>query len=173
MRFILSKTMLTYLIFSTLAVGSTALAQVEPELSPVTWDCLEQTCRAFDVPLALIIGLMDMESGQVGRVSRNKNGSYDIGPMQINSSWLGKLGAAGIDENHLRNNGCVNVAAAGWLLRSLLASEPSVQEAIARYHSPNKDRGQKYLQKVKARMYTLDVSRTLKRANGSIPGFSE
>lgn len=161
------------LLFVALAVESAAWAQPGRELSPVTWECVERASQAFDVPLALIIGLMDTEGGQVGRVSRNKNGTYDIGPMQINSSWLGKLKTAGVEEKTLKNNGCVNVAAAGWLLRSLLASESSVQEAIARYHSPSKSKGKQYLQTVTRRMYTLDVSRTLERANKTVHGFSE
>lgn len=156
-----------FVMVLSLALISSNAAWAEP-LSPVTWDCLERTASEFNVPLAVLVGIMDQESGQVGKVSKNKNGTYDVGPMQINSEWLPKLKAAGVSEEDLCNNGCVNVAAAGWLLRALISSSPSIQDAIAKYHSPKKDRGEWYLRKVIQRMYTLDADATLTHANQAV-----
>jgi soluble lytic murein transglycosylase-like protein len=45
----------------------------------------------------------------------NRDGSYDIGLMQINSTWLPKLSQWGITEASLLD-GCVNAYVGTWIL---------------------------------------------------------
>lgn len=51
----------------------------------------------------------------------NKDGSYDIGLMQINSSHLDELAAFGIAEKDLAQNPCLNVQVGAWILSRNLA----------------------------------------------------
>ncbi|MDR2612672.1 MAG: hypothetical protein LBG06_07585, partial [Deltaproteobacteria bacterium] len=78
-----------------------------------------------------------------------------------------RLGALGVSEELLRDNGCVNVAAAAWILRSALAEGGGPLEAVASYHSRKPGRRRAYLRAALARAPRLDVARTLARANGA------
>ena len=64
-------------------------------------------------------GLRDQEAGWIGAEVRNSNGSYDLGPLQINSWWIPRIaalvGRAPVQVRHwLRFDPCFNAQAAGW-----------------------------------------------------------
>ena len=83
---------------------------------PVTRECMAFAAKRNHIPLPLLYGILATENGTIGRVNWNRNGSYDIGPMQINSSWLPKLAAIGITRRELLDNGCLNVTVGAWIL---------------------------------------------------------
>jgi hypothetical protein len=134
--------------------------------NPVTWGCLAQSSRDFKVPLSMLLVIMDLEQGRVGMESRNKNGSVDYGPMQINSLWLPKLRVLGINERLLRDDGCVNVAVGAWLLRSHLKDAKDPWDAVAAYHSKTPRHARRYRKVALGRARSIDVGRTISRANG-------
>jgi soluble lytic murein transglycosylase-like protein len=138
------------------------------ELAPVTFECARDAGESFSVPLALILLIMDTESGVVGKESSNRNGSKDLGPMQINSLWLPKLETLGISREDIRDNGCVNVAVASWILREHLIETGDPLKALARYHSKNPERARIYTKAALERASHLDVEKTLTRANGKL-----
>ncbi len=53
--------------------------------------CITDAARFFGIDAELVFTLFDNEGGKVGTFSRNTNGTYDIGPMQINSSNLPEI----------------------------------------------------------------------------------
>ncbi|MDR3153162.1 MAG: transglycosylase SLT domain-containing protein [Deltaproteobacteria bacterium] len=159
----LAASLLAALAFLAAAGGARA------DVSPVTFQCLEESAARFQVPLAMILMIMDTESGSVGRASPNPNGSRDLGPMQVNTWWLGRLAPFGVTEELLRDDGCVNVAVAAWILRGALSEGGGPLAAVASYHSPKPGRGRIYLKAVLERAGKLDVERTLARANASRP----
>jgi hypothetical protein len=134
----------------------------------VTWECLADCSRRFEVPLAALLMVMGQEAGQVGRSSLNQNGTRDLGPMQINTVWLGTLSALGIGEALVRDDGCVNLAVGAWILRSHLRRTGSLARAVADYHSRRPEAGQKYLGQALARAKRLSVAAALARANGAV-----
>jgi hypothetical protein len=113
---------------------------------------------------------MDTEAGTVGLASPNPDGSRDLGPMQINSLWLPRLGALGLGEAAVRDHGCVNLAVGAWILRGHLRRTGSLRRAIADYHSREPARGRRYLRLALARLGGLDAARTLARANRGLAG---
>lgn len=120
-----------------------------PEDDPAIRACVAKATAAFDIqPLPLYL-ILDVEAGEVGRNSRpNRNGTYDIGPAQINSSHLGKLAARGISEDVLRNDLCVNILVQGWLYKDGLKRAKSPAKAIAIYHSPDPELQRVYLERI-------------------------
>jgi hypothetical protein len=55
-------------------------------------------------------------------VGPNDNGSYDLGPMQINTIWLPELAQSwGVSESTaykwVRDDPCTNMGVAAWILR--------------------------------------------------------
>ncbi len=64
--------------------------------------CFEEAGRYYGVSPHLLWAIAKVESNFNPRaINRNKNGTYDIGLMQINSSWLPYLKKHGIDPSLL------------------------------------------------------------------------
>jgi len=118
------------LLLSSLALA----AQAQP-------DCLRVAAEHYRVPLALMQAILKTEGGRPGMAVRNNNGSFDLGPMQINTIWLPRLQPRGITLARLRDDYCVNVAVGTWILARELQRLPrrpsraDVWQAAASYHS--------------------------------------
>jgi hypothetical protein len=141
-------------------------SKLRAETTPLSWGCLTESSLLFQVPISMILIVLDTERGTVGKSSLNKNGTRDYGPMQINSIWLPRLKSLGITEELLRDNGCVNVAVGAWILREHLEKTGDPMVAISIYHSRVKKHRERYLKQAMSRAKTLDVMKTLSRANG-------
>jgi hypothetical protein len=94
-------------------------------------------------------GLRDQEAGWVGAEVANRDGSHDLGPMQINSWWVGKIAAITRARPELvrwwlANDACFNVNAARWIFLSGLAATGEYWKAVGTYHSPTAWRQQRY-----------------------------
>jgi len=86
------------------------------------------------VPQAALYAILDVEGGRVGEAWLNTNGSYDMGPMQINSLWLRALARQGVSENDLINDGCRNVHAGAWILAREMQTRKGMA-GVGAYHS--------------------------------------
>lgn len=113
--------------------------------------CAKQAADRMGVSAAALLALRVAEGGQLGTVSWNENGSADVGPLQINSSWFKRFKAQGITPDLLTNNRCVSYAAAAWILSyELQRAGGDWVVAIGRYHSPTDWRASAYAQRVAA-----------------------
>ena len=117
--------------------------------------CLMLASQTYKVPPAVMVGIMQVEGGHIGQeVGPNINGTYDLGPMQINTGWLPSLAHywkvdQGTARTWIRDNGCVNMHVAAWILRQQLeATDGHLYGAIARYHSATPSLGQPYAERV-------------------------
>ena len=50
--------------------------------------CIESAAAAHRLPAGVIVTLLQVEGGSLGRVSQNTNATVDIGPMQVNTIWV-------------------------------------------------------------------------------------
>lgn len=102
-------------------------------------------------------GLRDQEGGWIGAEVSNSNGTHDLGPLQVNSWWVGRI-ASLLDQRPevirgwLANDACFNVRAASWIFLSGLATSRDYWQAIGTYHSPTRWRQLRYAHSVAARM---------------------
>lgn len=115
--------------------------------------CLMLAAQTYAVPPQVLVGILHVEGGRIGQQVANKNGSYDLGPMQINSLWVPQLADTWkIPQKKawqlLRDDGCTNVNVAAWILRQHLTETGSLAKAVAYYHSRTPSKGQKYKTKV-------------------------
>ncbi len=116
--------------------------------------CLLLAAETQGLPPAVLIGIMDVEGGRVGQqVGPNNNGTYDLGPMQVNSLWIPELAEAwGVDHKKayrmVRDDGCVNVKVSAWILRKKIKEAGSLYGGIAHYHSATPGIGTRYAAKV-------------------------
>jgi soluble lytic murein transglycosylase-like protein len=120
--------------------------------------CLMLASHTYQVPPAVMIGIMHVEGGRVGQeVGPNFNGTYDLGPMQVNTAWVPMLARAwGLDQRTaravVRDDGCVNVKVAAWILHKGITETGSVYGGIAHYHSATPWLGVRYADRVIAVM---------------------
>lgn len=121
--------------------------------------CLMVAAQNYQVPPAVLIGIMNVEGGRVGQeVGPNRNGSYDLGPMQINTTWLPELSRRwGVDQTTarrwVRDDPCVNVTVAAWILRQRINDTGHLLGGIAGYHSMTPHIGAGYASRVVKTMY--------------------
>lgn len=116
-------------------------------VSPVTEHCITETSKRFSLPEMLLKSVLAVESGKVGEIRLNKNGTYDIGPMQINSSWLDKFKGY-ITKEDILYNGCTNIQVGAWILRYNIDKAGNVWQGVGNYHSQTKDKHNVYRDKV-------------------------
>jgi soluble lytic murein transglycosylase-like protein len=125
--------------------------------------CLIIAAQTYSVPPGVLLGIMQVEGGRIGQEVRNTNGSYDMGPMQINTIWLPTLSAKwGIDQSTakrwVRDDGCTNMAVAAWILRNRINLTGNLWSGIAGYHSLTPGLGSRYAAKVAAVMRRYRLS---------------
>lgn len=123
----------------------------------VPLDCINQAAIEYHVPAKLIISILETEGGKVGKTEKNKNGSYDIGPMQINSSWLKSLSTYGITKNQLLYNACINVKVGTWILAKNIAAENNLLIGVGDYNSHTARFNQVYYHQVQKNYTKLTI----------------
>ena len=93
--------------------------------------------------------LRDQEAGWVGAQVPNRDGSHDLGPLQVNSWWVNRVAA----ETHrppahirywLMHDACFNVEVARWIFLSGLSVTGDYWAAVGAYHSPGAWRQRRY-----------------------------
>ncbi len=110
--------------------------------------CWDKAASYYYVNPDVLRAIAQQESGlNPTAIRKNKNGSVDRGPMQINSRWLPALRHYGIGENELMDP-CVNVMVGAWILRMEMQKYGNSWEAISAYHSPTPARGKAYAHKI-------------------------
>lgn len=88
--------------------------------------CEDTAARRYQLPIALLKGILATEGGHIGTIHWNGNGSYDMGIAQVNSIWLPQLEAAGITPDMVINDGCLNVTIGAWILaQDMQGADPS------------------------------------------------
>ncbi len=104
-------------------------------INDVPIECINNAAIEYHVPATHIIAILKTENGKVGMANKNVNGSYDLGPMQVNSAWIKKIAKYGYTENDLLNNPCKNVEVGTWILSINIADEKNFKNGIGNYHS--------------------------------------
>lgn len=123
--------------------------------------CLDAASRAYRVPPAILVILLNVEGGALGAVSKNTNGTVDIGPMQVNQIWLSEVAAHWHSSTSasyfaLRDNFCANVEAGAWILRKGLdEARGDFWEGVGYYHSHDPAYKRSYLHAVLAQILRL------------------
>lgn len=102
-------------------------------------------------------GLRDQEAGWIGAEIANTDGSHDLGPLQVNSWWVGRIATTTGRPAHrvrwwLTHDPCFNVNAARWIFLSGLAVTKDYWKAIGVYHSPTAWRQRRYSASVASRL---------------------
>ena len=119
-----------------------------PDAGDVFDACVVSAANKFSLQVVLLRGILATEGGHVGHIHWNNNGTYDMGPAQVNS-WLPKLATMGITKTALTNDGCLNVSVGAWILSQAMQGADPNQPAqfwqhVGAYNSQTPYWNQKY-----------------------------
>ena len=103
--------------------------------------CLALAATLNSLAPAVITAIHAVERGGVGTVAHNRNGTEDLGPMQVNTLWIPTIAAATGESRtavrvRLINDPCFNATIAGAILaRFLDETHGDLWRAIGFYHT--------------------------------------
>ena len=116
--------------------------------------CIAVVASLNGLPPRALAAIAAVEGGRTGQVVVNRDGSEDLGPMQVNSRWLPAIAAAihgsiGQARARLLDDSCFNVSAGGAILRTYMAETPGdLLRAVGNYHSHTPVHHQAYVELV-------------------------
>jgi hypothetical protein len=116
-------------------------------INDVPLSCIHQAAVQYQVPAQIIVSVLKTEDGRTGVAKQNTNGSYDFGPMQINSIWLPIIAKYGYTQADIENNGCMNVKVGTWILSQSLTQQTKLWQGVGNYHSHTVTLNQRYAEK--------------------------
>jgi len=142
-------------VFKTLALSLTLLLSIGAARA----DCWTQAGQQYNIDPLLLYSIAKVESSLNPKaINHNRNGTYDIGLMQINSSHLPRLMKVGVTKDRLISEPCTSVMAAAQILSTFIGKHGYTWEAVGAYNAgsaPNR----RYLRKT----YATKVWREYKR----------
>lgn len=98
--------------------------------------CWDSAGKTYGVDPWLLMAVAKVESSfKANAINKNKNNSYDIGMMQINSFWLPTLSKYGISSKDLLNP-CTSVFVGSWIMAQNIKRFGYNQDGIGAYNSP-------------------------------------
>ena len=91
----------------------------------------------YEIPANIVLAVAEKEGGRPGqRVLNSSNGTYDYGPMQINTAYLQDLAKYDITADDVAAPGCYSFDLAAWRIRGhILNDSGDLWTRAANYHS--------------------------------------
>lgn len=121
---------------------------------PINWDdankCIIKGSRYFDVHPLVIKAVMLTEGGKRGTVSKNSNDTYDLGPMQLNSSNIPflKKEFPWVTFEILADNTCANIVVGTYFLRHKINGADTFWQGVGNYHSGTPKYHDRYMERL-------------------------
>jgi hypothetical protein len=129
---------------------------------PVPWlACMLTVSQFYHLPPRVLPSIQVVEAGQPGTISRNFNGTGDLGVMQVNTIWVPYLARSWhlsppVVARQLIEDPCFNIVAAGAIMRIYLdEARGDAIQAVGYYHSHTPERATYYQIKVIRAAYRL------------------
>jgi soluble lytic murein transglycosylase-like protein len=108
--------------------------------------CFDEAASDMGLNPALLRSIAKVESNNnPAVVHRNSDGTYDLGMMQINSTWLRPMG---LDRKELLENPCYNVTTGARILKKCIDRHGYNWDAVGCYNAANRSARVKYSWKV-------------------------
>jgi hypothetical protein len=112
-----------------------SLPDVPPERQELV-SCALVAALAYDVPANILISIAEKEAGKPGQWVRNANGSFDVGSLQFNTTYLRDLSRYGISATDVAAPGCYPFLLAGWRISGHLRNDTGdIWTRASNYHS--------------------------------------
>jgi soluble lytic murein transglycosylase-like protein len=116
--------------------------------------CYQDAGNRYQVSPWLLWAIAKAESGlDPSALNHNRNGTVDVGLMQINSIWANQLG----ETWKSLHDPCTNVMAGAWILSQCMQDYGYTWKAVGCYHSRTPERRD---------VYALRIATILEQASG-------
>jgi hypothetical protein len=117
-----------------------------PQQEQVINQCIVEVSEAYRVDPLLMRAIREHERGDVGKKNQNSDGSWDMGPFQINTVHLPELWENfRITKHEVMHDPCINAAVAAWHLRNKINEvNGNIWKGVAWYHSKTDHPGDIY-----------------------------
>nr|WP_229650316.1 lytic transglycosylase domain-containing protein [Vibrio splendidus]MCC4882976.1 lytic transglycosylase domain-containing protein [Vibrio splendidus] len=114
--------------------------------------CVSYSANHFDINKNVIKSIVLVEGGKAGTMSRNSNGTYDMGIMQINTIHLPdiKKKYPTVTWKDVAYDPCINIGIGSWILSQRLKEASSYWVGVGNYHSKTPKFRNRYLKKIYA-----------------------
>ncbi|WP_241839293.1 lytic transglycosylase domain-containing protein [Rhodoferax antarcticus] len=121
--------------------------------------CFSEAAQRFSINKSLLMAIAKTESNLNPRAigPTNKNGSFDIGLMQINSGWLPTLDRYGISYADLRL-ACTNIYVGAWIMANNISSHGQTWKAVGAYNAKTTSKREIYVYKVRKNLNELQMA---------------
>lgn len=135
-------------------------AHIPPPAPPAYIRCIDQAVEkygSYGVTHLIMYSLLKTEGGTIGAHVKNKNGTEDLGPFQINSSWVQRLHGGEKMRHKLMHDVCYNADFAAWIAANELRKYNGVGiekwwKLLANYNSATPRHNAIYQRKLYASM---------------------
>lgn len=108
--------------------------------------CFQEAGATYGLNPSLLESIARVESGMNQKaINRNKNGTMDIGLMQINSFWIS---SAGLDKELLLKDACYNTKAGARILKECIDRFDYSWKAVGCYNAVSDSKRKGYAWKV-------------------------
>lgn len=109
--------------------------------------CIVRASRRYKIHPLVIKAVMLTEGGKLGTVMKNTNHTYDLGPMQVNSSNIPYLKKTfpTITFERLANDACANIIVGTYFLKTKIDDAGSFWRGVGNYHSKTPKHHKKYM----------------------------
>jgi soluble lytic murein transglycosylase-like protein len=121
-------------------------------------ECFSGAATRYTINKQLLVAIAQTESklNPAALSPTNKDGSYDIGLMQINSSWLPTLKKYGIAASDL-HSACTSIYVGAWILANNISQHGATWKAVGAYNAKTPSKRVAYVQKVQRNLKLTEV----------------
>ncbi len=118
--------------------------------------CMIAAASFHHLPVQALAAIQSVEGGAVGTISGNRDGSADLGLMQVNTQWVPAVARAtrareDVIRTKLIQDGCFSIKVAAAILDVYkVEAHGNMLEAVGFYHSHTPDLKAAYQTKVLA-----------------------
>ncbi len=136
----------------------------EPTPAPmeVVSQCVGFVSDYFNIPDIAIKAIMEVEGGKMCTLSKNSNGSYDMGIMQINTihypSIVEQYPSLKIED--IACKPCLNITLGAWILSKRIKEADDLWKGVGNYHSKTPKYHKKYLEKIEKSVKNLTMNKS-------------
>ncbi len=122
--------------------------------------CFDEAGARHKISPVLLQAIAWQESGmRIDAMNRNRDGSWDIGLMQINSRWAPVLNRHGITLDQLWDP-CVSTHVGAWILAGNFRTLGFNWDAVGAYNARRQDLRRRYAQAISQKVLKISESQS-------------